>query len=282
MGTNEQRRAAAKRKLERSLLRQSERERRNKRLAITGTVTAVVVAAGLLLFFVIQQSGNQSAADEQEDGETSEAALDIPAERVAAPERPTPLPDPQTCEYDTGGDASDSAVTPPDGDEVPAEGTVDVVLESTAGDIPLTLDRALAPCTVNSLVNLIEQDFYDDTACHRLGTAGLQMLQCGDPKGDGTGGPGYTIPDENFDELRYGRGLLAMARTAEPDSGGSQFFMVYGEAELPPEYTVFGTVSDSGLEVLDSVARDGVASPGPDGTGEPNTEVRFTDVTIDT
>jgi peptidyl-prolyl cis-trans isomerase B (cyclophilin B) len=75
--------------------------------------------------------------------------------------------------------------------------------------------------------------------------------------------------------------VLPRPNTAEPDSGGSQFFMVFGEAPLPPDYTVFGTISDEGLEVLDAVAQDGIAEPGPDGTGKPNTPVTFTDVTVE-
>jgi peptidyl-prolyl cis-trans isomerase B (cyclophilin B) len=108
------------------------------------------------------------------------------------------------------------------------------------------------------------------------------MMQCGDPKGDGTGGPGYRIKDENFPELTYPRGTVAMAKTQEPDSGGSQFFMVYGDAQIGPDYAVFGTISESGLAVLDKVARGGVdpGRVGPDGTGPPNIPVVFSRVEI--
>jgi peptidyl-prolyl cis-trans isomerase B (cyclophilin B) len=121
--------------------------------------------------------------------------------------------------------------------------------------------------------------------CHRLGTEGLQMLQCGDPTAnggpqDGQGGPGYTMPDENFPQLTYGRGILAMAKTSAPNSGGSQFFMVYGDAQLSPDYSVFGSISDDGLKVLDKVARAGISNPGQDGTGPPAMQVKFTGVTV--
>jgi peptidyl-prolyl cis-trans isomerase B (cyclophilin B) len=112
--------------------------------------------------------------------------------------------------------------------------------------------------------------------------AGLRMLQCGDPVGDGTGGPGYTIKDETFPQLSYGRGILAMAKTADPDTGGSQFFLVFGDTTIPPEYAVFGSIDDPGLQVLDTVARAGIDQSRPglgDGSGPPKTPVTFTHVT---
>jgi peptidyl-prolyl cis-trans isomerase B (cyclophilin B) len=199
------------------------------------------------------------------------------------PKRPTPLADPITCAYtpDTSTPAAKKVNLPPNG-PAPSSGTVDVTLQTTAGDIGLTLDRALAPCTVVNFLSLANQGFYDGVACHRLSTqVGLQMLQCGDPTGDGSGGPGYTIKDETFPTLTYGRGMVAMATTAQPDSGGCQFFMIYGETEIPPNYTVFGSIGDAGLQVLDRVARGGIdpSKIGPDGTtGFPNISVRFTHV----
>ena len=158
-----------------------------------------------------------------------------------------------------------------------------VRLETSAGAIGLTLDRALAPCTVVNFLSLAKQGFYNGTSCHRLSvTTGLQMLQCGDPVGDGTGGPGYTIKDETFPELKYGRGVLAMAKTAEPDTGGSQFFLVFGDTQIPPEYSVFGRIDDAGLEVLDKVAQGGIDTSKPgigDGSGPPKIPVTFTQVT---
>ncbi|PZS20793.1 MAG: peptidylprolyl isomerase, partial [Pseudonocardiales bacterium] len=109
-----------------------------------------------------------------------------------------------------------------------------------------------------------------------------QVLQCGDPTGLGTGGPGYTIPDEVFPQLTYGRGLVAMANTGQPDSGGSQFFLIYGQTQLPPQYTVFASISPGGLEVLDQVAKagdDGSLEPSPGG-GKPNQPVTITSVDV--
>ncbi|WP_216206099.1 peptidylprolyl isomerase [Amycolatopsis aidingensis] len=287
MPTNQQRREAAKRKLERQLARRAERAKRRKIVGVGVTVGAVVIVAGLVVF-VATRGGEDAAADNPSDNPSSTSSpeqppVQIPSERAPMPERPEALPNPVSCEYPKDEGQTSKTAEPPEGKDVPSTGTVNVTMQSTAGDIPLTLDRALAPCTVNSFLNLVKQDFYTGTECHRLGTQGLQMLQCGDPNGDGSGGPGYTIPDENFPELSYGRGILAMAKTSAPNSGGSQFFMVYGDAQLPPDYTVFGSIDDAGLEVLDKVAKDGIdqSAMGQDGTGKPSTQVKFTGVTIE-
>jgi peptidyl-prolyl cis-trans isomerase B (cyclophilin B) len=110
------------------------------------------------------------------------------------------------------------------------------------------------------------------------------VLQCGDPTGTGEGGPGYTIPDEKPTNLVpapdaqpgtptdiYPTGTIAMANTGQPDSGGSQFFLVYGDSELPPDYAVFGTVTATGLTTLNKIAAGGI-TPGTDpSTGQPTT-----------
>jgi peptidyl-prolyl cis-trans isomerase B (cyclophilin B) len=286
VATNQQRREAAKRKLERQLARRAERARRRKIIGVGATVGVVVVVAGLVVFFATRSSDDSSTSAAAQPSAPESSPIQIPTQRVTEAKRPTPLPNPTTCDYPASADQqSTKKATAPNGKNVPSTGTVNVTLKTTAGDIPLTLDRALAPCTVNSFLSLVNQGFYTDTSCHRLGTDGLQMLQCGDPTGSGMGGPGYTVPDENFPQLTYGRGVLAMAKTSQPNSGGSQFFMVYGDAQLDPDYTVFGSISDAGLQVLDKVARDGVdpasAAQSQDGTGAPKTPVKFTGATVD-
>jgi peptidyl-prolyl cis-trans isomerase B (cyclophilin B) len=204
--------------------------------------------------------------------------------RAPMPKRTKPLADPVTCAFTPDPTSpAPKKVAPPSDGPASSSGTVPVRLTTSAGDIGLTLDRALAPCTVVNFLSLVKQGFYDGTSCHRLSvTSGLQMLQCGDPVGDGTGGPGYTIRDEVFPELTYGRGVLAMAKTAQPDSGGSQFFLVFGDVRISPEYTVFGSIDDAGLGVLDNVARGGIDPSRPgigDGSGPPKIPVTFTQVT---
>lgn len=151
----------------------------------------------------------------------------------------------------------------------PTSGTV--TLRTNQGEIRIAL-KGTAPCTTRSFVHLAEKQYFNNSPCHRLTlTEGLKVLQCGDPTGSGRGGPGYTIPDEFPTDLKpgqpgpdgsatviYERGLVAMANTGAPHSGGSQFFIVYGDSTLKPAYTVFGTVDAAGLGILDKIAAAGV------------------------
>ncbi|GAA1350099.1 peptidylprolyl isomerase [Catellatospora bangladeshensis] len=164
---------------------------------------------------------------------------------------------------------------PPDPRRTPARGRVEVLLKTDRGPIPLVLDRAKAPCTVQSFLHLVAKRFYDDTTCHRL-TAypTLKVLQCGDPTGTGERGPGYRFKDELPTDLApapndptgtrriYPRGTLAMAN-AGPDTNGSQFFLVTSDSVLRPDYTVFGSIRPAGLKTLDAIAATGIA-PTPD------------------
>jgi peptidyl-prolyl cis-trans isomerase B (cyclophilin B) len=165
---------------------------------------------------------------------------------------------------------------PPDPQHTPDRGLVLVTLFTNRGPIPMILRRAQAPCTVQSFVHLLRSRFYDDTICHRLTTyPTLSVLQCGDPSGTGEGGPGYRFGDELPTNLPpaptdptgarrvYARGVLAMAN-AGPDTNGSQFFLVYKNSALRPDYSIFGTVLPLGLRTLDRIAAGGVASDEPD------------------
>ena len=181
-----------------------------------------------------------------------------------------------SCEYPSEGEPA-RAVDPPNGANVSDQGTVGVTLHLTAGDVNLTLDRAKAPCTVQSFVSLAEQGYYDDTVCHRLVDYGIFILQCGDPTATGMGGPGYTIPDEVDSSLTYPAGTVAMAKRPQPDTGGSQFFLVWADTPLPPEYTVFGTMDQAGLDVVGGIAAQGVDAA--DQTS-PIAEARITSVTL--
>jgi len=172
---------------------------------------------------------------------------------------------PVSCDYaedDTLPAARDVEEPPA---EAPYTGEIPVVLSTTLGDLDLTLDATKAPCTVNSFLSLASQGYYDDTPCHRLVTpqsGGLSVLQCGDPSGEGTGGPGYTVPDELDGSETYPAGTLAMANIGRPDTNGSQFFMVYAATQLPPEYTVFGTLDQAGIDAVAALAEKGVAADG--------------------
>jgi peptidyl-prolyl cis-trans isomerase B (cyclophilin B) len=153
-------------------------------------------------------------------------------------------------------------------------GTVRVSLTTNVGVIALKLAADAAPCAVNSFVSLTRGGYFDGTPCHRLTTRGIYVLQCGDPSGLGTGGPGYQYSDENLPIGRhpaYPRGTVAMAN-AGPNTNGSQFFLVFNDSEIDPNYSVFGTIA-SGLDVLDKVAAAGSDDSGGTGDGQPKLPV---------
>ena len=130
-----------------------------------------------------------------------------------------------------------------------------VKLETNKGDIVVELFENEAPIATNNFVNLVEKKFYDGVKFHRV-LPGF-MAQGGDPKGDGSGGPGYAIPDEHqqSNHRSHFRGSLSMARTAQKDSGGSQFFLCFLPTNnLDGQYTVFGRVVD-GFDVLAKLQR---------------------------
>ena len=168
-----------------------------------------------------------------------------------------------SCTYESDGRASAKDVDPPS-EDAPAEGTVDVTLQTSAGDIPITMDAQSAPCAVHSLVSLADQGYFDTTPCHRLTTQGIFVLQCGDPTGSGTGGPGYSFDDELRGDETYPAGTVAMAN-AGPDTNGSQFFLVYARTQLPPSYVVLGQMDDAGTEVVQDIAKKGTADGSADG-----------------
>jgi peptidyl-prolyl cis-trans isomerase B (cyclophilin B) len=299
VATNQMRREAAKRKLARQQERRAVQAKRRRQFSVIGSIVAVVVVVVGIILFATLGHGTPAPADAAAtptpdaaatptagptDAPTASAQIPaaIPTAIAPLPKRPTPLPATVSCSFPAGGQAA-KPVTPPPGTNVSAQGTVTVTLQTGDGAIPLTLDKSLAPCTVDSFVSLTKQGYFDNSTCHRITTApGLQVLQCGDPTGTGTGGPGYTIPDEVFPELKYGRGILAMANTGQPNTGGSQFFMIYGDGELPPQYTAFGSISPDGLQVVDTIAKrgsDGSLDPSPGG-GKPVQPVTIEKATV--
>ncbi|WP_028473028.1 peptidylprolyl isomerase [Nocardioides alkalitolerans] len=183
-----------------------------------------------------------------------------------------------TCEYVAEGDAAREVDAPPT--EATLTEPTSAVITTSNGDLDITLNGDTTPCTVNSFVSLAEQGFYDDTPCPRITTTpGFELLQCGDPSGTTAGGPGYSFADELSGDETYGAGTLAMAN-AGPDTQGSQFFIVYGDTQLPPSYTVFGTVDPADLGVIEEIAADGDDGSNPAGGGAPNTPVDIVSVTI--
>ncbi|MEY2778119.1 MAG: hypothetical protein RL008_215 [Actinomycetota bacterium] len=156
-----------------------------------------------------------------------------------------------------------------------------ITFTTNQGEIVIETLPALAPLTVNSLAALAQKNYFDNTICHRLTTEGIFVLQCGDPTGTGTGGPGFNIPDENLPEPienNYPAGTVAMAN-AGPGTSGSQFFLVYQDTTLGPDYTIWGTIT-SGLEIVQTIASAGVIDGGPDGAPATGVTIESTKVTI--
>jgi peptidyl-prolyl cis-trans isomerase B (cyclophilin B) len=152
--------------------------------------------------------------------------------------------------------------------------TWDALIVTNCGDIRMQLNGKAAPQTVASFVFLARKGFFDNSPCQRLTTSGLYVLQCGDPTGTGSGGPGYSFGDELTGKEKYTKGVLAMAN-AGPNTNGSQFFIVYKDSQLGPQYTVFGTVS-KGLSVVEKVAAKG-STPAND--GKPKLPIKLTKLT---
>ena len=150
------------------------------------------------------------------------------------------------------------------------------------GEIVIETTPSLAPLTVNAIAALAQKNYFDKTICHRLTTEGIYVLQCGDPTGTGTGGPGFNIPDENLPEAvenNYPAGTVAMAN-AGPGTSGSQFFLVYQDTTLPnAAYTIWGSIT-SGLDILKTIASAGVVDGGADGAPVTGVTIESTKVTI--
>jgi len=293
--TNEQRRATAKRKLQRQQERRAQQARRRRIfLIVGGSVAAVIVAAAVVASVVIT---NHEHASKKASATAHGSHPSTPA-RSALPGVPplpsfTPTADlGANCEYPPSPDPASKPVTPPRSGKVPTDpAQVSVSMVTNQGNIGLLLANNESPCTVNSFASLVGQKFFDDTQCHRLTTSStLGVLQCGDPKGDGTGGPGYQFANEYptdqykpddpalHQPVAYPRGTLAMAN-AGPNTNGSQFFLVYKDSQLPPEYTVLGTIQQDGLATLDKIAKAGVAGGSEDGA--PATEVTIKSARLD-
>ncbi|MQY29010.1 peptidylprolyl isomerase [Nocardia aurantia] len=281
MPSNEQRRAAAKRKLERRLERQAERARKRKQLTIAGSVVGVVVviAAGVGIYFLTKGDSDKTTA-------APDASLSS-TPQVAPPAAPKPKAATVACTYTDAGPAAKPA-TKPEKTEVSTQDSPKVSIDTSQGPIGITLNAAASPCTANSFASLVQQGFYNGAPCHRLSTQGLKMLQCGDPSGTGKGGPGYQFaneyPTDQFAQgdpalqnpVSYQRGVVAMAN-AGPDTNGSQFFLMFGDSQLPPQYTIFGTVDEPGLATLDKIAAGGddESMATTAGGGKPNLPVTF-------
>jgi peptidyl-prolyl cis-trans isomerase B (cyclophilin B) len=269
-GKKERQRKLARERHQRRLVRQAKRDRRARQWTVA--FTAVIVVAGLSVGGVLL-AGKSSGTATTPKVTPSASATPSPA--------PTTVAEPAThCTYTAAGTAARKVTVPPATPDYKA--TYQATLNTNRGAIVLDLLNSKATCTVNSFVHLAAQDFYNSSPCFRLSTSGgVYILQCGDPTGKGSGGPGYEFASENLTGATYPAGTLAMANeTGEPDSNGSQFFLVYKASSLSPDYTPFGKIV-SGLNILQAVAKAGYGPPiSSGGGGAPKKSVEIESVTI--
>lgn len=230
---------------------------------------ALAVPALLLLPLAASACGSN---DTTTAADTTTTAVTTTAATTAATSAPA-----GQCSYPAGGPSSKTATPPPAAPTV--SGTVHATVKTSIGTMKFSLDAKHAPCTVNSFVSLAKQGYFDNTPCHRMTTSpGFQVLQCGDPTGTGSGGPGYTIPDEITGSEKYTAGTLAMANTGQANSGGSQFFIVYGDTQLNPAYTVFGKVDRATIKEITKAAKAGVVPQMSAQDGTPKTKITIQSV----
>jgi peptidyl-prolyl cis-trans isomerase B (cyclophilin B) len=234
------------------------RQRRQRRVALISAagVAVVLTAAGVLLVVTGPDSGSDTTA----------AASATPSASGSSSAAPNPCPTPTVKPP-----ATPQQFSAPPSPSLAEGKNWTFTINTSCGDIVATLNGAKAPKAVANAIFLSDKKFWNGSACHRMTVEGLKMLQCGDPTGTGTGGPGYSFgPVENApSDGLYKRGVLAMARTSDAANGqGSQFFLVFGDSPLDGGYTVFGHIT-KGLDVLDKVAAGGVSAPDATGTTAP-------------
>ncbi|WP_129310249.1 peptidylprolyl isomerase [Streptomyces sp. L2] len=258
--------------------RTSARRKSRMRNSVIASVLGVVVIGSVALY--------TTGVMKNDDDKKTNAAADVTPS--ASPTKKAPDP----CEKPAKGSVKKLSWKKEPAMTIDTSADYTMKLATTCGDIDIALKASAAPHTVNSFDFLAGKGFFDHTKCHRLVTNGIYVLQCGDPTGTGSGGPGYTIPDENLKDKslkgnKYPAGTVAMANQYNAQTqqgrhtGGSQFFLVYQDSPLPADYTPFGTVSDAGMKVLKKIAAAG-AQPADPTTGNtaPNATIVINKATV--
>jgi peptidyl-prolyl cis-trans isomerase B (cyclophilin B) len=265
-------------------------QRRNKIRQRTGIGFAVVLVIGLAAGLALALPGGGSTKASSKPT-TSHSASASPSATPSAAAIAEPA---QHCTYTKSGTAAKTVSLPSASPDY--KGTYTATINTNLGKIDIDLLNSKATCAVNSFIHLASAGFWDNSQCHRVTTqGGLYVLQCGDPYATaakkltcsstagspGTGGPGYEFESENLKGATYHAGTVAMANSGSADSNGSQFFLVYKNSTLQPDYTPFGTIT-SGLDILQKVAKAGITceySSDP-GDGAPKEKVIIDSVTI--
>jgi len=271
-------RAAARARLEREMAERAERHaksRRTRTVVLAGAGTLVVVLAVVLIIVAIgggKKKPTPVAAASASGSATPTSCQWLPLIDPSASPKPS-LP-PQV--KDVG--------TPPATGEK-RTGTELMTITTNLGVIKVEMDAAHAPCATASFAYLAGKKFFDNSKCHRLVTSGISVLQCGDPSATGMGGPNYRYAEENLptgNRPAYPEGTVAIAKTSNPSTSGSQFFIVYKDTDLDATYTILGKVTE-GLDLVKKVAAAGVV-PDPSaqsqGDGAPKLEIDIKTMTV--
>jgi peptidyl-prolyl cis-trans isomerase B (cyclophilin B) len=274
-GKRDRQRKLARERLRRQETRRQQRARRARLWTAISTVCCVVIALGVGGYFLFRPSSGKAAAA---------AATATPTPTAAATATPTAtatasaVAEPAThCAYISNPPAARNVGTPPTTPDSTA--TYQATIATNRGDVVIDLLNSKATCTVNSFVYLAAKKYFNNTKCVRLTTSSpLYVLQCGDPTGTGSGGPGYKFADENLAGATYPEGTIAMAN-AGANTNGSQFFVVYKNSTLSPSYTPFGKVV-AGLGIVQNVAKAGSDNSNGSGDGHPKESVIIESVTI--
>jgi peptidyl-prolyl cis-trans isomerase B (cyclophilin B) len=274
-GKRDRQRKLARERFERQQQRRTQQARRARLWTLIGVVCCVVIGIGVGGYFLLRPSGSNATA-------ASATATPTPTAAATATPSATPTPsaavEPAThCTYTSNPPAARTVGTPPATPD--STGTYQATIATNRGDVVVDLLNSKATCTVNSFAYLAAKSYFNNTKCHRLTTAGtLFVLQCGDPTGTGSGSPGYKFGDENLTGATYPEGTLAMANSGA-NTNGSQFFLVYKNSTLSPNYTPFGKVV-AGLGIIQNVAKAGSDNSNGSGDGHPKEPVVIERVTI--
>ena len=275
-GKKERQRKLARDRMLRQQARRTERARKARQITIVAVVCCVVVGLGVGGYFLFSGPGSSKAAAASATSSATSSAT--PSASASATSSASAQAEPaSTCSYQASGTAARKVGLPPSKPDGTA--TYQATIHTNRGDVVIDLLNSKATCTVNSFVYLAAKKYFNSTHCHRLTTIDPYVLQCGDPTGTGSGGPGYTFNSENLAGAKYTAGTLAMANTGTPDSNGSQFFIVYKNSKLGASYTPFGEVV-KGLGIIQNVAKAGSDNANGSGDGHPKEKVVIDSVTI--
>lgn len=266
-GKKERQRKLARQRMLRQQQRRAEQARKTRQITIVAVVCCVVVGLGVGGYFLFAGTGGSKAAA------ASATSSATPSASASASTQAEPA---TTCSYQASGTAARNVGLPPTKPDYKAG--YRATIHTNRGDVVIDLLNSKATCTVNSFVYLAAKKYFNGTHCHRLTTIDPFVLQCGDPTGTGSGGPGYKFANENLAGAKYTQGTVAMANSG-PNTNGSQFFIVYKNSKLAASYTPFGEVV-KGLGIIQNVAKAGSNNANAAGDGHPKEKVVIESVTI--